>query len=312
MLERIKRYFPLTLKGMAMGAADVVPGVSGGTIAFISGIYAELLDSIRSIDHIAVKKLFKEGFASFWKHINGWFLLFLFTGIAISILSLSRLILYLLHNYPQLIWSFFFGLVIASAVYVAISIKSRDWKVLLAAIIGTGIAYYITIASPSEGSKTIWFVFITGAVAICAMILPGISGSFIMLLMGMYEFILQSLHELNILIIVTFMGGCAVGIISFSHLLSWLLKKYHDITVALLAGFMVGSLNKVWPWKEVIESRLIDGEEVVVKEANRLPAAFTEATGMPHYAIWCLLLMIFGFVLIFSLEKIAGKKSKLI
>ncbi|HPE97186.1 MAG TPA: DUF368 domain-containing protein [Chitinophagales bacterium] len=307
-----RKYFPVTLKGMAMGAADVVPGVSGGTIAFISGIYAELLNSLRSVNLKALRILFREGIPAFWKHINGWFLLFLLTGIGISIVSLSRMILYLLENYPPLIWSFFFGLVVASAIYVAGTIKERNWKVVLSGLAGIVIAGWITIASPAQGSDSLPFVFVTGAIAICAMILPGISGSFILLLMGMYEFILGALHDLKISVIITFMAGAGIGLVSFSHLLSWLLKKYHDLTVALLAGFMIGSLNKVWPWKEVLESRFIDGEEKVIQEANRLPATYSEVTGEPNHLLFCILLFLTGFVLIYSLEKFAGKKHQLI
>jgi len=311
-MSLIKKYFPLTLKGIAMGAADVVPGVSGGTIAFISGIYEELLDSLKSFNGTAVKKLFKEGFGSFWQHINGWFLLFLVAGIGISILSLSKLILYLLDTYPSLIWSFFFGLVVASAIFVASTIKKWSWDVIVAAIIGTAIAYYVTIATPSHTSEQLWFIFITGMIAICAMILPGISGSFILLLMGKYEFILNSLNSLKFDIILTFIAGCFIGITSFSHVLSWMLKKYHNATVALLTGFMFGSLNKVWPWKKVLERQEIDGEIKILREANILPADYTALTGLPHYAIWCILLADFAFVLIYFIEKMANKKHKII
>lgn len=311
-MSLIKKYFPLTLKGIAMGAADVVPGVSGGTIAFISGIYEELLNSLKSFNGTAVKKLFKEGFGAFWQHINGWFLLFLVAGIGISIVSLSKLILHLLENYPNLIWSFFFGLVVASAVFVASTIKKWSWDVILAAIIGTGIAYYVTVATPSQTPENYGFIFITGAIAICAMILPGISGSFILLLMGKYEFILNALNSLKFDIILTFIAGCFVGLIGFSHVLSWMLKKYHNATVALLTGFMFGSLNKVWPWKEVLETQIIDGEEKILREANVLPATYTQISGEPHQAFWCILLAVVGFILIYLIEKMASKKHKII
>ena len=311
-MSLIKKYFPLTLKGIAMGAADVVPGVSGGTIAFISGIYEELLNSLKSFNGTAVKKLFKEGFGAFWQHINGWFLLFLVAGIGISILSLSKLILYLLENYPNLIWSFFFGLVVASAVFVAGTIKKWSWDVILAAIIGTGIAYYVTVATPSQTPENYGFIFITGAIAICAMILPGISGSFILLLMGKYEFILNSLNNMKFDIILTFIAGCFLGLIGFSHVLSFMLKKYHNATVALLTGFMFGSLNKVWPWKEVLETQIIDGEEKILREANVLPSTYTQITGEPNQALWCILLAVVGFVLIYLIEKMANKKHKII
>jgi putative membrane protein len=203
-------------------------------------------------------------------------------------------------------------LVVASAIYIGSTIHKKNLATLFAGLIGIAIAYFITVASPAEGPKTGWYVFLTGSIAICAMILPGISGSFILLLMGMYEYILSALHELKLSVVLLFMGGAAVGLISFSHLLSWLLKKYHDITVAVLAGFMIGSLNKVWPWKEVLESKIIDGEEKVLKEANLLPQTFTERTGEPHQLLWCILLMIIGFILIYSLERLSGKKSKLV
>ncbi|MFN3939738.1 MAG: DUF368 domain-containing protein [Chitinophagales bacterium] len=312
MQSLIKKYYSVTLKGIAMGAADVVPGVSGGTIAFISGIYTELINSIKSIDHHAVRILFKEGFRAFWKKINGWFLLFLFTGIGISIISLSKIILYLLHNYPTLIWSFFFGLVIASAVYIATTIKKWNGGTIVAIIVGTAIAFFTTIASPAEGPTDLWFVFITGLIAICAMILPGISGSFIMLLMGMYAFILDSLSSVKISVILAFVAGAATGIISFSHILSWMLRKYHDFTVAMLTGFMIGSLNKVWPWKKVLETKIVHGEEKILRESNVLPHTYTELTGLPNYLILCLVLMLVGFFVIFTLERLAGKKNQIV
>lgn len=309
-MSNLKNRGFLFLKGIAMGAADVVPGVSGGTIAFISGIYEELIRSIRSIDHLAVKTLFRKGIPSFWTHINGWFLLVLLSGIAVSILSLSKVIVHQLETNPQLVWSFFFGLVVASAIYVGSTIKQKNIYTLLAGLAGVAVAYLITIASPTEGPDGGWYVFLTGSIAICAMILPGISGSFILLLMGMYEKVLTALHEMEIVTILLFMGGAGVGIITFSHILSWLLKKYHDLTIAVLAGFMIGSLNKVWPWKEVIDSVVIEGEEKVLKEANLLPHVFTEKTGEPHQLFACLALMVFGFILIYSLERLSGRKSK--
>lgn len=312
MLNLIKKYYTLTLKGLAMGAADVVPGVSGGTIAFISGIYEELIDSIKAIDLQAFKLLFTKGIPSFWTKINGWFLLFLVLGIGISIISLSKLILYLLNNYPTLLWSFFFGLVVASAIYVGTTIKKWNVQIVIGLLAGGALAYYITIATPTQGPTELWFVFVTGAIAICAMILPGISGSFIMLLMGMYEFILNSLTSLKIAVILTFIAGASIGIISFSHLLSWMLRKYHNVTISILTGFMVGSLNKVWPWKQVMETKIVHGKEVVMKEINVLPAAYSEVTGKPDYLIPCILLMLFGLVSIFTIEYFAGKKKKLI
>ena len=250
------RYIVLALKGCAMGMADVVPGVSGGTIAFISGIYEELLDSIRSVNATALKLLLKLRLGEFWRHVNGSFLLPVLLGIAIAIFSLARLMTYLLTYHPIAIWSFFFGLIIASSVLVARQIGHWNWRTVLAFAVGAVAAWWITVATPAETPNDWWFVMLSGAIAICAMILPGISGAFILLLLGKYQYIMQAVGDFNIPVIAVFVIGAVAGIISFSHLLSWLLKHLHDITVAVLMGFMVGSLNKVWPWKETVETYL--------------------------------------------------------
>ncbi len=294
-----------------MGAADVVPGVSGGTIAFITGIYEELINSIKSININAIKLFFTGKFAEFWKAINGTFLLSVFIGIAISIVSLAKGLEFLLNHYPILVWSFFFGLIVASAIYVARSIKKWDLGTVVAGILGIAVAYMITVISPAEANTSYWFIFVSGAIAICAMILPGISGSFILVLLGMYKFILEAVGDVNIAVIGTFMVGAAVGIISFSNVLSWLLKKYHNLTIAVLAGFMVGSLNKVWPWKEVTET-IIDrhGELKPIAERNILPATYEQITGNEALLLGALILVIAGFALIFVVEGIGKKLQK--
>ena len=306
-----KDYSLITLKGIAMGAADVIPGVSGGTIAFISGIYEELINSIKSVNLSSLKLLLTGKFADFWKAINGSFLLSLFTGVAISIISLAKGLKYLLDHYPILVWSFFFGLVVASAIYVARTITKWNMATILAGIAGIIIAYSITIISPAEANTTYWFIFISGAIAICAMILPGISGSFILVLMGMYKFILESVSEFKIAVILTFLSGAAIGIVSFSNVLSWLLKKYHNLTIAMLSGFMVGSLNKVWPWKKVVET-FTDrhGEIKPLVEANVFPGTYEQITGSHAFLLWAIVLAIFGFALIFIIENIANKLKK--
>lgn len=294
-----------------MGAADVIPGVSGGTIAFISGIYEELLNSIRAINFDALKRLLKYGIKDFWKSINGNFLASLLTGIAISILSLSRGILYLLENYPILVWSFFFGLILASALVIAESINRWNYPVLVSAFVGTAIAYIITLISPAETPVAGWFVFLSGAVAICAMILPGISGSFILLLMGKYAFILSALKDLNIPVIAIFSAGCITGLLGFSHLLSWMFAKYRDLTISLLAGFMLGSLNKVWPWKKILQWRSNSkGEQVPFLEENIMPGAYEQIYHQPSYLTFAILLFASGFLLIYLLEKFVGKRLK--
>ena len=247
--RNLKDYIFIALKGIAMGAADVVPGVSGGTIAFISGIYEELLETISSFNLQALKVLTKEGIKPFWKHINGSFIATLLLGIAISIISLAKLITYLLHAHTVLLWGFFFGLIVASVFLVGKKVVEWQLSRVIALIVGTVIAFIITILNPMENPDTLWFVFISGAIAICAMILPGISGSFILLLLGSYELILSSVKDFKITTILTFIVGCVVGLLSFSKFLNWLFKKYHDVTVAALTGFLIGSLNKIWPWK---------------------------------------------------------------
>ncbi len=300
-----KQYIFLILKGMAMGAADVVPGVSGGTIAFISGIYEELIDSIKNIQPSLFKILFSKGFKSFWKALNGNFLLAVFSGIGISIISLAKLITYLLTTYPHLVWGFFFGLIIASILVVLKKMKKITAIPVLMLITGAVIAYWITTLKPSEAEVSLGFVFLSGAVAICAMILPGISGSFILLLMGMYSYILEAIKELKLITLSVFAGGCLVGLLGFSHFLSWLLKKYHDAAVALLAGFMVGSLNKVWPWKTTIQYRINShGEKVPFIQENISPAAYEN----PQIGL-VIGLALLGFALIYILDKYAPEEK---
>jgi len=311
MSRTAKDYSIVTLKGIAMGAADVIPGVSGGTIAFISGIYGELLDSIKSINLVALKLLLTGKFAEFWKAINGTFLLSLVTGIAFSIISLAKALKYLLDHYPILVWSFFFGLVVASAIYVARTITKWNFGTVASGSAGIIIAYFITVITPAEANTTYWFIFLSGAIAICAMILPGISGSFILVLLGMYKFILEAVGNFELGVIFTFMAGAAIGIISFSNVLSWLLKKYHNLTIALLSGFMIGSLNKVWPWKKVVET-FTDrhGEEKPLIEENILPGTYEQITENQSFIIEAIVLAAFGFVLIFIIENIANRLRK--
>ena len=294
-----------------MGAADVVPGVSGGTIAFITGIYEELINSIKSINLTAIKLLLSFKLAEFWKAINGTFLISVFIGVGISVFSLAKGLEYLLHHYPILVWSFFFGLIVASAIYVARSIKRWKADTIIGGLAGIVIAYLITVITPAEANTSYWFIFLSGAIAICAMILPGISGSFILVLLGMYKFILSAVGDMNLAVILTFLVGAAVGIIAFSNVLSWLLKKYHNTTIAVLAGFMVGSLNKVWPWKEVTQT-IIDrhGEIKPIAERNILPGTYEQITGHEAWLLGAIVLAVAGFALIFVVEGIGRKLKK--
>ena len=307
MARTIKDFAIISLKGLGMGAADVVPGVSGGTIAFISGIYEELINSLKSFDLATVKLLFSDGLSVFWKKINGDFLAALFLGIAISILSLAKVIKYLLAEHPILIWSFFFGLIIASSLMISKQINKWDIKAIIGLLFGTALAYYVTIATPAETSTELWFIFLSGMLAICAMILPGISGAFILLLLGKYEFIVNSLSEINIKVIVTFILGCGVGLISFSHLLGWLFKKFHNMTIAILTGFMIGSLNKVWPWKLTLTNRINShGETIPVTQQSILPNDFVGES----LILAAIGMAIVGFVLIYLLEKFSPENTQ--
>ena len=306
-----KRNYPLLiLRGCAMGAADVVPGVSGGTIAFITGIYEELIDSIKAVDLQAVKLLLKFKLAEFWKKINGNFLISVIAGIGISIFSLAKLMTWLLENHPIYIWSFFFGLIIASSVLVAKEIKKWNIFTVISLILGAVIAYGITVMTPSETPDSWWFIILSGAIAICAMILPGISGAFILLLMGKYTYILGAVSAFNIGVLLLFAVGAVAGITSFSHLLSWLLKPHHSATVSLLTGFMVGSLNKVWPWKETLQTYTDShGVEKALVESNISPVHFGELTGSDPLLWQAILMCIAGFLLIWGIETLGRKMS---
>lgn len=299
-------YLLVTLKGIGMGAADVIPGVSGGTIAFITGIYEELVDSIKSINYSSIKKIWTTGLGAFWKAVNGNFLLSLVTGILISVLSLARILEYILIHHPILIWSFFFGLIIASAVFVAKKIDRWNIPVILSFITGVVAAYFITSFTPAETTNAYWFIFLSGALAICAMILPGISGSFILLLLGKYQFILSALNDGKLDVIGVLLIGALIGIISFSNLLSWLLKRYHNITIALLSGFMVGSLNKIWPWK-IILSTFTDsqGELKPLVQQNVFPGRFEETMQSDPQILMAVLLALSGIAVILLFEGIS-------
>lgn len=291
------------IKGIGMGAADVIPGVSGGTIAFLTGIYQELLDSIKSVDLKAIKLLFTFRLGKFWKKINGNFLFSLILGILISFFSLAKLMTYLMEHHPIPLWSFFFGLIIASAVLILRDIKWYLPKYLIPLVIGTAIGAAICLLSPAETPDQLWFIFLCGAIAICAMILPGISGSFILLLLGKYTYMLNALTELDIVLILTFVAGAAIGIVSFSHFLSWLLKKYHTMTISLLAGIMIGSLLKVWPWQVILESgvsRPALPYNEMLQSSGHVPTAITFA--------------VIGIVLVTAIElaakRIGDKKAE--
>ena len=286
-----------------MGAADVVPGVSGGTIAFISGIYEELITSINNVDPALLKIWKNEGFNSFWKKLNGNFLVALFLGIFISLFSLATLVSWLLENEPVLLWSFFFGLVAASIFFVGKEITKWNLATVIMLLLGAAIAYFITTLPASENTSSLPYLFMSGALAVCAMILPGISGAFILVLLGSYKTILDAVHEREIKVIVTVALGAIFGLLSFAKLLKWMFSHYKNLTLALLTGFILGSLNKIWPWKLLLETKTIGDKIIPIKEQNISPFNFE---GDPQL-MFALIAAIIGFSLIFILEKLASR-----
>lgn len=302
----LKGYFIISLKGIAMGAADVVPGVSGGTIAFISGIYEELLESIASINFKTLKLIKSEGIKVFWKQINGGFLTSLLVGIGISVVSLAKLISWLLDDEPILVWSFFFGLVLASVWFIGKQITKLTFVVYLLFGIGAKLALHLTTLQPliSENTSPI-YLFLAGSLAICAMILPGISGAFILVLLGAYKTILEAVHNRDFKIILTVGLGAIVGLLTFSRVLKWLFNHHKNLTLAVLSGFVLGSLNKIWPWKRVLESKMIENKLIILKEESISPLNYEG----DNQLIVAIVLMALGFMTIIVLEKIAIKNE---
>lgn len=305
---------------MAMGAADVVPGVSGGTIAFISGIYQELIETIDRLNFGIIRVWKTQGFAAMVTVYNLKFLSTLFLGVFISLLSLAKIISYLLETYPLLLWSFFFGLVLASIFYIGKQIKQWSFFVILSLIIGAVVAYYVTVVAPSEAPDTWWFFLLSGAIAIIAMILPGISGSFILVLLGSYALVLNTLtttieaflkldwatFKVGIGRVLLFILGCITGLKLFSKILKWMFEHKKQITLAVLTGFMIGSLNKIWPWKQVTLTMLDrHGIEKVISTRNLLPSQY-EGDPQMITAVICAGV---GFALILLLEKAARQKE---
>ena len=295
--------FWVFLKGIAMGSADVVPGVSGGTIAFITGIYGRLLDAISGVNLSLLKTLRQEGPAAAWRQLDGSFLLALGSGILVAIASLAKLIHYLLLEHPVALWAFFFGLIIASCWHIGRTIRQWRWQELVALVIGAVLAAWISLASPTEITPTLPVVFFAGSIAICAMILPGISGSFILLLMGLYAPVMGAINEFNLPLLGTFAVGAGLGLLLFSRLLSWLLHHFETVLLSLLTGFMVGSLVKVWPWKETLLTRVNShGEEVPFIQTNVLP-------GVDEQLFIALALMFAGAILVLGMERMTSKPA---
>jgi putative membrane protein len=255
-MRSLKDYLVIGLKGACMGGADVIPGVSGGTIAFITGIYDEFVGSIAKFDVTAVQLLFKLKLREFWKHVNGSFLLAVLAGIGVSVVSLASLMQMLLSDFPIQTWAFFFGLIVASSIFILRGISGWRVREGLFLALGCVLGVVVCTLSPAQTPDALWFIFLSGAIAICAMILPGISGSFILLILGKYQYIMSCITCVvsgenvlsNLVILAVFLIGAAVGIVAFSKFLHWLLARWNKETLIVLAGFIIGSLVKVWPW----------------------------------------------------------------
>ncbi|WP_299773233.1 DUF368 domain-containing protein [uncultured Pseudoteredinibacter sp.] len=306
-----KQYIGLLAKGMAMGAADVVPGVSGGTVAFISGIYTELIDSLRSIKPGLLITLFREGPLAVWREVNGAFLAAVFGGIFLSVFSLAKLISSALSHYPIFIWSFFFGLILASAVMLWRQISEHSVATTAALVLGAAAAYWVSKMGVNELEVTTLVLFTGGALAICAMILPGISGGFILLMLGLYQPVIDAIKNFELMNLATIAAGAALGLVAFSHVLSFLLHRFKALTMASLTGFLFGSLNLIWPWKQVISSRINSkGVEVPVVQENILPGQFELLTGMPSHYLAAGCFCAVGLLLVMVLEKWGQNEQK--
>ena len=302
----------VAVKGACMGAADVIPGVSGGTIAFIMGIYDEFVGSLASINADAVRMLLKGQFKAFWKHINGTFLLSLVIGIGFSVISLASLMQYLLEWHPIQTWAFFFGLIVASSLFILRGISG--WKVREGVLVAFGVLLGVVVCtlSPTETPDALWFIFLSGAIAICAMILPGISGSFILLILGKYEYIMETISRLTagdiagtLPIIAVFGAGAATGIVSFSKFLHWLLGKFHKQTLLVMAGFIIGSLVKVWPWSNMDAIKASQYPDLPEDALSQIPL---ESVDM-HY-MGAVIFAFAGFFLVTGIELLSKKFVK--
>lgn len=301
----MKNYLILFLKGLGVGAANIIPGVSGGTVALITGIFEKLINSLKSFDLTAVKLLFSGKFSEFAKHINFFFLLAVFGGAGVGVYGLAFVLKPLFEYYPVFVWAFFLGLIAASIYFVGKKITKWSLSVILAFIVGTAIAVVITtVLEPAQQNSSFIYVFICGIVAVCSMILPGLSGSFVLLLMGNYELIMiEAVKNLNISLIIPFGAGCVFGLLAFSHFLSWVFKKFPNHTLATLTGFIFGSLGILWPWKTEITKLIENGKEKVIGYNWFLPQSLNSEV------IIAVLLIIIGIIIIWGIEKTAEKKQ---
>jgi putative membrane protein len=288
----------VALKGFAMGAANVIPGVSGGTIALLTGIFNELIESLNALMSFSSWKMLLQGrFAEFWKAIHGTFLLWLAIGVVLSVFSLAKLMEYVLSHHPVQTWAFFFGLIIVSAIFMLSDIKGWKGSDILWLVAGIVLGAFICLMSPTETTSDMWFIALCGAIAVCTMILPGISGSFILVLFGKYEYIMKAVSELNIPVLLVFALGCVIGIIAFSKFLHWLIGKYEKQTLLVLIGFTIGALVKVWPW----------ADKAANEAANALTGVPAGTLHVPGAILWALIGA--GLVLVLELLSANSRTS---
>lgn len=305
MIKSTKEYFFLFIKGIAMGIADVIPGVSGGTIAFITGIYPELINSISNINVSLFKVWKKEGFKVFWKTANAPFFITLISGILFSVFTFMKLAHYLLEFYPDKLWSFFFGLILASALFIIKQIKKWNIKNVIGLLSATYITYIITSLPISTESPSLLYLLISGAIASCAMILPGISGSFILLLMGSYKSVSEAISNFDITKIIVIGTGVILGLTIFSRILKWLFNNYKDLIFAILTGLILGSLPKIWPWQKIAATINIGSKEII----NKKP--YIPSLNLYNFDfLSCISLLLLGFILLLCLESFSNPKNK--
>jgi len=296
-----------------MGVADVIPGMSGGSVAFVSGIYSEMVHSLRAIDREAFQLITKKRYEDFWIKINGSFLLTLFAGVITSLFFLARGMTLLQSRYPIFVWSFFFGLILICALLVLREIKKWNLGIIITFLCGAAVAYGITVLSPLQTPVSIWFIFLTGMLSVSAIVFPGISGAFLLLLLGKYQYMINALISFNIVVILVFLAGCVLGLIGFSRVLTWTLDTYHSATVASLAGLMLGSLNKVWPWRVVLEYVTNSkGEQVPAFDKSILPWHYLATTGKDPQVFQAILMMAISVFIVVLFEKITARlKTKI-
>jgi putative membrane protein len=295
--QSLSTFITLTVKGFLMGAANVIPGVSGGTMALILGIYEELINAIRSINLKFVRRITHFNIKEALSSVSWPFLVPIGLGVLLATFSLAEVLSWLLERYPVIVWSFFFGLVLSSVITVSRVIKQWKTLTIVAIVVGTIIAYGLFGVIPVSTPNAAWFIFVSGCIAICAMILPGISGAYILVLLGKYQYILEALNNKDFITLFIISAGALVGLISFAQILGWLLKRYHDLTMAILIGLMCGSLRKIWPWKETLTTFInSNGKEIPSLQNNIMPSSLTSEV------IYALLFMLVGILLVWSLD----------